>query len=226
MIKNPLEKLKKDYLNIIVPIRLKRDGWGEISNKISKKASPGFKLFSKRFAYSFSFGIFLFAFLFGFGSLVYASLPQSSLYPLKIASEKIIKKVTGKSDLIINNRFNEMVKAIENQKGQEENLEAALEAVKNYKAAIEAARGELNNKEAADFDHRLNKQKEEIKTVIKGFPRVEKELNKDFDRTFGNDTQSLEPNQIKETESLPEDTNPRLEEVNQSPKSTIDKLAL
>lgn len=174
MIKD-LEDLKGQFKNVRAPLSLRTSGQGWVLSQIDS-SNPIKIIWLKRFALILTSLVFLGIFLFGFYDRTLAALPGSPLYPIKTLAEKVIKKVTGNSTPIVNDRANEIINMV-GQKDQTQEQKTSLESVVNeYKNSVTEVKdsNKKSDTNAADFQKNLQDQHQQFTEAVKSNPEARK----------------------------------------------------
>ena len=127
-----LEELKKEYIKTPIPSYLTHDAWFDLQAKLTP--NQGFN-FSPRFAYGLIFVTFIFLTT-GVYTIAQAAKPASFFYPVKLLSDDILAKITGKQEIKIEKRAQEV---IDLSRGPNQQLE---EANKQYQKTLEETKTE------------------------------------------------------------------------------------
>lgn len=175
MKKTNLDILKREYREIKLPNKLEVEGWNIVSGRLSSRKlgsnwSKGFAFFSVSLVLAFGG-------LFGLYQLSLASIPGTSLYPVKILGEKVIQKATGNDQVVVDHRAEEIVNLAKQKEGDTQKLETS---VIEYKRVVTDAQEKVSTsndqKQEDTFQKSLEKQNETFHKIVQENPEVEKEL--------------------------------------------------
>lgn len=123
-----LKEVKADYQKTELPSYLKNEGWSNLTYKLTSQKGSIFGLF---FRNSFIFAAIIIVALGTTATVSQASNPGDILYPVKIASEEIVAKITGNPNKKIENRVEEIINLTQEDKDIEKILEKYEEDLKN-----------------------------------------------------------------------------------------------
>ena len=150
------KKLKQEYIRTSIPPYLKTEGWQNLSTKLDSQKHSPFLLFFPKTAFALAALL-----LFVTTAAAKASknaVPQSTLYPVKLAAENVVAKVTGDDSQIIENRAQEIIDISENDDIKLE------EAVKRYEKTVDKSKQQSKNEEEKkDLEEVLEEQRKRFK---------------------------------------------------------------
>lgn len=181
---NYLEKLRQEY------IRLKPDqyfidyGWVELLSKIENFSMDDDCKYHRYFRTVFaSFAtLILFISLLSIAKLARAALPGEPLYKVKRITEDIITKVSGKKQIIVENRANEIIDVA---KKEEINQQILKQSVEEYKQSVIEAKEEVKDskEESKRFQQKLQEQKKEFQQLLEKKSDIKEELEEAIEVT-------------------------------------------
>lgn len=174
-----LEQLKKIYLNIRPSEQETEKSWAEFKGKINSHSRFSFPYFR----YGVITLSLLVVFSAGLAGLTEAANPGSTLYPVKVLSDKVIAKVTGKPEIKIERRADDLIEVT--KKSPEPAPKKVEEASKQYQKALDETEKEVKKDEKKEerINNSLNKQEEKLKEAIKENPKSEGKLEKALEKT-------------------------------------------
>ncbi|HKC04807.1 MAG TPA: hypothetical protein VKC54_02970 [Patescibacteria group bacterium] len=167
-----LNNLKKEYEKTDATMHLKTQGWYELEKRIElftpRKVPPKW----------FGFGAVCALIIFLFSGIIVAaspSIPGDSLYPVKLLSEKIVQKISGSNQIVIDHRAEEIIGL---SKAREINKEALEHAVIEYKQYVDLTQDKIekSGKSNAKFQNKLKKQHFEFDRVSRDNLEIKNEI--------------------------------------------------
>ena len=171
-----LEKLKKEYLSIVPAENQVIRSWNELQLKLAQERIRPIPHFSQRPALAFvSILIVITAFIL-IGSRF--SKPDDALYPVKIASDKIVAGVTGNYEANIEKRAQEVINSATDP---EDGID---EATRKYLESLEEAREKAQEMgKSQEFKTILDQQEERFRQVQEENPSSQRGLEEAINNT-------------------------------------------
>src|SRR3990167_2382797 len=153
-----LAKIKKEYLSIVTSENQVISSWNELQSKLSQEKIQPISHFPQRPALAFvSLLILIIAFIL-IGSRF--SKPGGVLYPVKIASDKIVAGVTGNYEANIEKRAQEVINSVVDPG------DGIDEATRRYQESLEEAREKAKEAgKSQKFKTTLDRQEERFRRV-------------------------------------------------------------
>ncbi len=163
MIEDQLENLRKEYRNLTPPVYLVHQGWSDLANQLDERQTTDLRLlFGKGL-------VFASVILLLFGGLVtaaQAAKPGETLYPVKLLSDSVAARVSGKPEITVEKRGQEIIDL--SQKPSEQ----LNEATKQYQKALDdSARQAKDSGKQQDFEKALDNQKQKFEREIEKNPQ-------------------------------------------------------
>lgn len=170
-----LENLRKGYLKTVMPSFLVENGWNQIREKLQPRQPKNSYFFSKGIAF-----ICLFILIMG-GSLgiTQAAKPNTLLYPVKILSDNALAKITGKPEMKIERRAQDVIKMTQNDP---EDLEKA--AQEYTKVLEELSRQKNDPQDRENLKRTLTRQEEKLDQTLKSLPATNPKAEKVLQRVI------------------------------------------
>lgn len=175
MLEEQLESLRKEYIGQPTPVYLSQDGWRGLLTQLPGRRTTLVPILLRR-ALIFASIVVLLS-----GSLLtaaQAATPGNPLYQIKLLSEDIVVLITGRDELKIERRAQEV---IDLSSDSSEHLD---EATIEYQEAIRESKPEgqesaVNQK----FKQTLEKQEEKFKKAIEKNPALKDKLKEVIEET-------------------------------------------
>lgn len=170
-----LNNLKTEYLKTEPNLNFRLNGFTQIESKLENREPHGFLVF-RRYALAITFVLVFAVLSFGSFKVVEAALPGTTLYPVKILSEKIINKVSGNNQISIDNRAKEIITLTKEDK---ENSDEIKSTVKEYTKNVE----EAPQRNEPIFQEKLNEDNVEFKKALEESPKSANDLKEAINAT-------------------------------------------
>ncbi len=174
-----LNDLKKDYLKVEPPLRLKTDGWESILFRISE-SEPVRLTWYKSFAFVFASILIFIGGLFGLYSVARASVPGEPLYPVKRFAEGVFVKATGNKEVVTQNRAQEIVDLVKKKETDTQKLNETVteyvKAVSEIKKVTDVKGEQADAQKNADFEKNLELQHKQFDEVSHDRPEVRNDI--------------------------------------------------
>lgn len=172
-----LDKLKKNYFDIKLTDQEVEESWNRLERRL-KPALPSFPSF--RYAViSLALVIMISSGIATLAGIVQAADTGSPLYPVKILSDKVIAKVTGRPEIKVERRAEDLIEAVKKEGG------SSGDAGRRYEESLTETEKEVgqNEEKKARLQDSLNRQEESFRQAIKENPRAEEKLEKAIEKT-------------------------------------------
>ena len=155
MIEDQLEKLRKEYLKIKAPDYLVQNGWVDLQTRLSAQESPNRRFFPKP---ALIFASVILLFFAGSLTAAQAAKPGDVLYPVKLLSDDLQAKITGKEEIKLEKRAQEF---IDLSNSSSEHLE---EAARQYQKTLDESKNQAEKSgRQQEFRQSLEEQEEKLR---------------------------------------------------------------
>lgn len=172
-----LRDFKKIYWDIKVSKSEVSQSWQKLETRLNNSSKSSFPYFRYSFMY-LSLVIALFA---GIAGVVNAADPGTPLYQVKIASDKFISKVTGKPEIEVQRRGEDLIEASKKESEGKKMEKASDQYQKTLDETAKEVQQNKGNKEK--LINTLDKHQSSFKQAIKENPKAEKNLEKVIEKT-------------------------------------------
>ena len=175
MIEDHLEKFRKEYLKIGPSVHLEHHGWQDLYAKLERRQDLGLNLlFGRGLAFA-SITLLLFASVVG---VAQAAKPGDVLYPVKLFSDQIVAQVSGKPEIKVERRGQEV---IDLSNHSQEQLD---EAAHQYQKSLNEAKNEAEKSgKKEEFNKALETQEQKFKNALENNPRSANGLQRAIEET-------------------------------------------
>ncbi len=175
MIEDYLEKFRKQYLKISPPDYLEYYGWQNLSAKLDTKKTTNLNLL---FGKGLAFAVITLLLFGGVVGAAQAAKPGDALYPVKLAADETLAKVSGKPEITVEKRGQDIVNL--SQKSPEQ----LDEANKQYQKALDNSANQAKDLgKQEEFKKTLDNQEQKFEREIKRNPQSANRLEKAIEQT-------------------------------------------
>lgn len=159
-----LENLKKEYIHQEIPGYLKEHGKENLNSRLGENHIFHFKYQPRpRFAFAF-FGLVLVATIMIFAQ---NSKPSTLLYPVKILSDRVVAKLTGDNQTLIEKRTSDLINSTT------QSQKAVDQASKEFQKSLDEAKSSAGREDKKqEFQETLENQEESLKRAKQENPQV------------------------------------------------------
>jgi Skp family chaperone for outer membrane proteins len=141
MIEEELTKLKKEYKETQIPQYLIYNGWVDVRLKLMDRSHSVFWFLARRIALAVLFLALIFT---GVVTTSQAAAPGDFLYPVKVAGQNLLAKVSGDYQKPIQNRTQDVIKS---SGGTDGNLD---EAIKQYENTLNQSKNHVQDQQSRE----------------------------------------------------------------------------
>lgn len=171
-----LTKTKKEYKKVKPTPYLQQSGWIETYQKMDDREVLTSWSWIARLSFVTIIVLVLIGGTLGLIKTANAAAPETTFYPIKLAIEVIVEKVTGSNQLALEHRVEEIVNLAE----KEGNPMVLKEVVSEYVRSVDEEKKEVeeggNEEEKQILRKKLKGHKQEFNEVVKENPSVKEEV--------------------------------------------------